>query len=101
MSSRTPSSPPAASASHSRTSSINSPGIRSPSIQQHVPITPSGLREAHTIAGSPEDVRNLERPADAPSSSEPSPHTYPTHLDTDPGADDDAVDGRTHGFGGL
>jgi hypothetical protein len=96
MSSRRPSSPPPTGASHSRT---NSPGIRSPSIQQHAPINPSGLREAHTF-GSPEDVRNFERPH-PPSSSEPSPNTYPTHLDTDPGADDDAVDGRTHGFSGL
>jgi hypothetical protein len=100
MSSRRPSSPPAASASHSRTSSINSSGLRSPSIQQHAPITPSGLREAHTIAGSPEDVRNFER-ADAPSSSEPSPRTYPTHPDTDPAAEDGAVDGGSHGFSGL
>lgn len=100
-SSRRPSTPPAGSASHSRASSINSPGIRSPSIQQHAPINPSGLREAHTIASSPEDVRNFERSTDAPSSSEPSPTTHPTHLDTDPAADDDAIDGRTHGFSGL
>ena len=100
MSSRRPSSPPAASPSHSRASSINSSGLRSPSIQQHAPITPSGLREAHTIAGSPEVARNFED-ADAPNSSEPSPRTYPTHLDTDPAADDDAVDGGIHGFSAL
>jgi hypothetical protein len=100
MSSRRPSSPPTASASHSRNPSINSSGLRSPSIHQHAPTTPSGLREAHTITGSPENVRHFEE-GDAPSSSEPSPNTYPTHLHTDPAAEDDAADGETHGFGGL
>ncbi|KAG0652716.1 sulfate transporter [Hyphodiscus hymeniophilus] len=101
MSSRRPSSPSTASASHSRNPSINSSGLRSPSIQQHAPINPSSLREAHTPATSPPDARNSERSDDAPSSSEPSPNTYPTHIHADPGADDEGIDEEVHGFSGL
>lgn len=45
-------------------------------------------------------MRNFEG-ADAPSSSETSPHTHPTHPENDPAAEDDAIDGGTHGFSGL
>jgi hypothetical protein len=95
MSSRQPSSP-RLSSSHSRNSSV-----ASQSANQHAPMTPSGLREAHTIVGSPEDTQDAPgiKVDAAPSSSETSPNTFPAHLDTDPGADDDALDGRTHGFG--
>jgi hypothetical protein len=53
--------------------------------------------------GSPEDTRRTpDITVDAgPSSPETSPNTFPTHLDTDPGADDDALDGRTHGISDL
>jgi hypothetical protein len=95
MSSRRPSSPLLPS-SHSR-----NPSVASQSANHHAPITPSGLREAHTIVGSPEDTRDTpDITADAaPSSSETSPNSFPAHLDTDPCADDDALDSRTHGFG--
>ncbi|KAH6676745.1 sulfate transporter family-domain-containing protein [Halenospora varia] len=75
---------------------------RNPSIQ-HAPITPSSLRETHTIAPSPEDTRDIDAPGVhyAPSSSNPSPNTYPTHLDTDPAADDVAAAGRTWGIQDL
>jgi hypothetical protein len=72
------------------------------------PITPSSLREAHTVAGSSEDIRDTGTVEDrAASSSEPSPlhspNVQPTPLDNDLLADDDALDGRTYGvadFGG-
>ena len=99
MASRRPSSP-ARSGSYSRNLSINSSGTRSASVQQHAPMNPSSLREAHTAFSHPE-MRNTERPDDAPSSFEPSPNTSPTHLDTDPGADDHGPDGRAYGFSGF
>jgi hypothetical protein len=47
-------------------------------------------------------VRNFEGAKEAPlSSSEPSPTTHPTHLQTDPAAEDDAINGGIHGFSGL
>jgi hypothetical protein len=74
----------------------------------HAPVIPSNLRESQTISTSPEDTHKSSAGEDGegrsspfqdkvPSSSEPSPNTYPTHLDTDPAADDDALDGKTHG----
>lgn len=45
-------------------------------------------------------MRDHEQHRDAPSSSEPSPNTYPTHLDNDPEADDE-IEGRRQGFVGL
>jgi hypothetical protein len=92
-SSRSPTSPPPGSSS--RDPSVRS--VRSPSILQHQPLQPSGLREAHTLSRSPEDTRQGGEEY-APSSPETSPKTHPTHLDTDPAADDNAIDGRTHGF---
>lgn len=91
MTSRRPTSPP--SASSSRTPSVRSQPTPA---QQHAPLNPSNLREAHTLSISPEDRRAAETDT-APSSSEPSPHTHPTHLDTDPSAEGDAVDGGTKG----
>jgi hypothetical protein len=78
-------------------SSSRQASIVSQNAQQHAPITPSGLRESHTLATSPEETRiihgaSLEYP---PSSSEPSPNTYPTHLENDPGAEDEGLDGNT------
>jgi hypothetical protein len=99
MTSRRPTSP--GSASSSRNPSINT--------ATHAPAVPSHLRESQTVSTSPEDTQKssaLEGREDrsspfedqaAPSSSEPSPNTYPVHLDTDPAADDDALNGRTHG----
>lgn len=101
MTSRRPTSP--GSASSSRNPSINT------QTATHVPAVPSNLRASQTVSTSPEDIRRssaLEGLEDrtspfedkaAPSSSEPSPNTNPAHLDTDPAADDDALDGRTHG----
>jgi hypothetical protein len=98
MTSRRPTSP--GSASSSRNPSINT--------ATHAPAVPSHLRESQTVSTSPEDTQKssaLEGREDrsspfedqvAPSSSEPSPNTYPVHLDTDPAADDDALNGRTH-----
>ena len=97
MSSRRPTSP-LLSASSSR-----NPSIASQAANQHAPTTPSGLREAHTSARSPEDregTPNMSMDV-APSSSEPSPTTSPTHLNTDPGAEHVALDGKTHGFSDL
>jgi hypothetical protein len=37
-------------------SSSRAPSINSPSVLQHAPLTPSGLRETHTFFGSPEDT---------------------------------------------
>lgn len=92
MSSRRPTS-----SDSNRTPSINQ------AAQQHAPTNPSGLREAHTLSQSPESLRDagVSGSRTAVSSSNPSPNTYPTHLDTDPAADDDAIDGRAHGFAGL
>jgi len=97
MSAPRPTSPPSAT---SQTLSIRSLSAA----QQHAPLTPSGLREAHTIAGSPEERRHVDSTGTdaAPSGSNPSPNTYPTHLDTNPGVHDVAIDGRadgTHGIG--
>jgi len=103
MTSRRPTSPGSGSSS------------RNPSIaNQHAPSTPSNLRESQTISTSPESRRGsaledredrritFAEGEDKPtSSSEPSPNTYPTHLDTDPAADDEALDGRTHGIPNL
>ncbi|KAE8451740.1 hypothetical protein EG329_003197 [Mollisiaceae sp. DMI_Dod_QoI] len=51
----------------------------------HAPTTPSGLRESHTIARSPEDARSPSIPDDhaEPSSSETSPNTRPTNIHPD------------------
>ncbi|KAF4636680.1 hypothetical protein G7Y89_g1414 [Cudoniella acicularis] len=88
-----------------RTTSPGSSHSRHPSIIQHAPTTPSTLREAHTIADSPEEPRDPNVPGVdmAPSSSNASPNTYPTHLDADPAADDDddATDGKTWGISNL
>jgi hypothetical protein len=94
MSSRRPSTPP--SAKHSRASSIISQNAQH---HDHSPQIPSSLREAHTLSGSPENTGDGSGADTAPSSSNPSPNTYPTHLDTDPAADDDATDGTKHGVG--
>ncbi|TVY33897.1 putative sulfate transporter [Lachnellula subtilissima] len=91
MSSRRPNTPP--SAKHSRASSVISQ-----SAQQHVPQIPSSLREAHTLSRSPEEIGQGSGTDTAPSSSNPSPNTYPTHPDTDPAADD-AVDAEHNGVG--
>ncbi|KAH7370501.1 sulfate transporter family-domain-containing protein [Rhexocercosporidium sp. MPI-PUGE-AT-0058] len=94
MSSRRPSSPLGGSSPNTS---------RNPSINQHyhhAPNTPSGLRASVTLAHSPED--RLDQPGTttgrrtAPSSSEPSPNTYPTHLETDPDADQHSLDGQPH-----
>src|SRR6187402_1564359 len=90
--------------------SLSSPsGSRNPSIisqnaQHHAPLTPSGLRESHTLARSPEDVREDMHRAGvrtAPSSSEPSPNTYPTHVDTELEEDEGTLDGKGQGLSDL
>ncbi|RDW69252.1 anti-sigma factor antagonist SpoIIaa [Coleophoma cylindrospora] len=86
MSSRRSSSPP------SHPASIRS---QSQAAQNHAPLTPSGLREAHTLSLSPEDTQSLHSQT-APSSSEPSPRMQPTHGQHDP----DARDGEINGSGG-
>lgn len=102
MSSRRPSSPPSAPGPSSR-----EPSIRSPSILQHAPITPSGLREAHTPGSSPEDTRRNSYGADddftsRPSTAEPSPRSRPTHIDFEPGADGaDDDEERLHGLADI
>lgn len=82
MSSRRPSSP--LSPGHSRHASIAS------QLAQHAPIIPSTLRESHTIAGSPEDTRDLigeSANMEGRSSTEPSPTSLPTHLEEEPDTD--------------
>lgn len=96
MSSRRPITPP--SARHTNTHS-RTPSVISQNPQHHAPQVPSSLREAHTFGASPEISGDGSGGDTAPSSSNPSPNTYPTHLDTDPAADDDATDGETHGAG--
>lgn len=79
MSSRRPSSP--LSPSHSRHASIGS------QFAQHAPITPSTLRESHTVASSPDDTRDMTGEGadmEGRSSTEPSPTTLPTHLEEEP-----------------
>lgn len=106
MTSRRPTSP--GSASSSRNPSINQ------SVNQHAPATPSNLRESQTLSASPEDtssgilevkddtrISSIEDKDKAPSSSEPSPNTYPTHLDIDLAAEDEVLEGRTHGAPNL
>lgn len=92
MSSRRPNTPP--SAKHSRASSV-----LSQSTQQHVPQIPSSLREAHTLSRSPEEIGQDSGADTAPGSSNLSPNIYPSHPDTDPAADDDAVDAEHNGVG--
>ncbi|PBP28197.1 sulfate transporter, partial [Diplocarpon rosae] len=78
---------------------------RNPSIisqtQQHAPTTPSGLRESVTLAHSPEYTREIEGiqidRMTGTSSSQLPPHTYPTPLDHEPGADEDGLDSRPQG----
>ncbi|KAL2066307.1 hypothetical protein VTL71DRAFT_2378 [Oculimacula yallundae] len=81
-------------------SSVNSTRNPSTSQHQHAPTTPSGLRASVTIARSPEDTADQQNTTTArrtaPSSSEPSPNTYPTHLETDPDADQHSLDGHSH-----
>lgn len=67
-----PSSSPPSTPSHSRTSSI-----RSQNINQHAPLTPSGLREAHTLSVSPD----MTMGAGSESDSECSPRHTPTYLE--------------------
>lgn len=78
-----------ASGSSSRPSSVRSPGIL-----QHAPITPSALREAHTLSGSPEEARLLqgdagEEPHAAPRQSESSSSKQPKHPESNAGTEDD------------
>ena len=102
MTSRRPTSPGSASSSRN-------PSINSQAMNPHAPSTPSHLRESQTAHSSPEDTRgsaledgedtrisSVEDKDKAPCSSEASPNTYPTHLSTDPAAEDDALDGSTH-----
>lgn len=98
--SRRPTSPLHGSASSSRNPSVIS------QTQHHAPITPSGLRESVTIARSPEDVREGDDTHGGrrtmPSSSEPSPNTYPTHLEHEPDVDEQSLDdGETHSIAEL
>ncbi len=94
--SRQPSSPIQGSASSSRNPSVIS------QTQHHAPITPSGLRESVTLAQSPEDLRDggdtRGNRMTVPSSSEPSPNTYPTHPNHEPDVDEHSLDGETHGI---
>jgi hypothetical protein len=88
------------------TSSGSTRSTRPPSVsqsaQQHAPSTPSGLREAHTAASSPDDTRNAGPPSPdtAPSSPNPSPNTYPVRPESDP-AEEDAGEGKPYGFSVL
>jgi hypothetical protein len=80
MSSR---SPDPSDSNSNRNRSINHP---------HAPTTPSGLREAHTLSASPEEMRhgmNVDG-STAPSSSNPSPLTSPIHPNNDPVEDDES-----------
>lgn len=62
---------------------MSSSSSRHPSLT-HAPATPSGLRESHTIAGSPEDrFTPITEDAAGPSSSETSPNSRPTHIHID------------------
>jgi hypothetical protein len=90
-----PTSPP--SRSSSRPSSVRTPGIL-----QHAPITPSALREAHTLSGSPEDAQLLqsdagEGPHAAPRHAEPSSSKQPKHPESNAGTDDGADHEHTRG----
>lgn len=68
------------------------PAGRSPRILQHAPITPSALREAHTLSGSPEEPLSL--PVDATHSSNSRPrHSGSSsrgQTESGNGTDDDA-----------
>jgi hypothetical protein len=103
MSSRRPTSPAGPSPTGPSPSHSRTPSIASQTAHSHAPLQPSGLREAHTIVGSPEEIRTADgADADvAPASSNASPNTYPTHPTTEPAAEDDAIDGETHGYGLL
>jgi hypothetical protein len=82
MSDRRPISPPSSSRNHSI---------------PFTPATPSSLRESHTVADSQEDIGTVEDRASS-SSAHPSPNTYPAEFDADPGAEDVALDGKSHGI---
>lgn len=91
-----PTSPPSAS------SGASSPPhtIRSPGILQHAPITPSALRESHTLSGSPEEPRSLHSdlsgtPDTAPSHLEPTSRTRPAHVEMGNEADTEQGRGPT------
>ncbi|KAI9052886.1 hypothetical protein LZ554_003158 [Drepanopeziza brunnea f. sp. 'monogermtubi'] len=92
--SRSSTSPQASSSSSSRHPSVSQS-------QQHAPATPSGLRESSTLTQSPEGVRETDGTQDggkAGPSSEASPLTYPTHLDHEPDADEQSLDGKSQGI---
>lgn len=81
-----PTSPPSASDASSAPHTVRSPGIL-----QHAPVTPSALRESHTLSGSPEEPRSLQSdssglPDTAPSHREPPPRTRPAHVEMGHGA---------------
>jgi len=90
MSSNRTTSPP------SRTPSIRNP--TTPALP-FTPLTPSGLRESHTVPKSPESTRTDGTDGTEehyPSSSEPSPRDYPPNFGGDGAVDDDALDPRTY-----
>ena len=93
-----PTSPPSAS---SDASSSHHP-VRSPGILQHAPITPSALRETHTLSGSPEEPRSLHSqasggPDTAPSHAEASSRTQATNVDIGHGTNGDTGTEQTRG----
>ena len=98
MSSRRPTSPAGPSPPNSRP-----PSIASQTAHSHAPLQPSGLREAHTIVGSPVEARTADgADADvAPASSNAAPNTYPARPTSEPAAGDNAIEGATHGSGLL
>jgi hypothetical protein len=70
------------------------------SSQSHAPLQPSGLREAHTIVASPEEVEREDytsTPQSRASSSHPSPNTQAVHAAEDGiESGDESLVGRLH-----
>jgi hypothetical protein len=94
-----PTSPPSASSD----SSFSRPSpVRSPGILQHAPITPSALREAHTLSGSSEEPRSLESDGargqnSAPSDAGASSGRHPAPVEMGNGTDGNSDTERTRG----
>ena len=70
-------------------SSSRPASIRSQTVQQHAPITPSGLRESHTISQSPKGMM------DAPGVNSSSSSSTNAHQATGNVDEPDTVDART------
>lgn len=74
------------------------PPSSSQTSQSHAPLQPSGLREAHTLVTSPDEISYSGPSSQSrkPSSAHPSPNTRPTQADGDEPNEDEPLLSRLH-----